>query len=90
MTALQGHVTATYEQLILAFGPPNVGGDGYKTDVEWEVAQDVFIYNWKNGRNYLGEDVTPVELITRWNIGGLSQLAVDFVKRRVHATTPHA
>jgi hypothetical protein len=76
-TSLQGHINATYDQLVAVFGQPEVftleNSDG-KIDVEWAIAFDngtvATIYNWKNGKNYCGADGLNVADITRWNIGG--------------------
>ena len=73
-TSLQGYIKASYEQLLNAFGPPNSNlCDNYKTDVEWafEFADGTVatLYNWKNGKNYLGDEGKEVEQITYWKIG---------------------
>ena len=71
-SSLQGRVEATYQELVAVFGEPNCHTDGYKTDAEWEFnitgRQTVNIYNYKNGKNYLGGNGLPVESITTWNI----------------------
>jgi len=84
-TCLQGQIIANYAELVRAFGPP-MAGDAYKTDAEWHVESYAdhtvaTIYNWKNGPAYCGPDGTPVEQITRWNIGGRSYAAVELVER---------
>ena len=82
-TCLQSYLTANYDDLVRAFGPP-MAGDSYKTDAEWVVRVNdttATIYNWKNGPAYLGADGIPVEQITRWNVGGRSQAAVRLVER---------
>ena len=82
-TCLQGQITANYDDLVRAFGAP-LAGDDYKTDAEWVVrvnATTATIYNWKNGRSYLGADGTQTEQITCWNIGGRSHEAVVLVER---------
>ena len=52
-----------------------------KTDVEWDIEfQDgtyLHIYNWKNGKNYLGDDGLEVDQITEWNVGGHSKKDLD-------------
>lgn len=72
-TCLQEQVVTSYKNLVKLFGQPNGNSDEYKTDAEWHLAIDgervVTIYNWKNGKNYLGADGLPVEEIIRWNIG---------------------
>lgn len=82
-TCLQGQIAANYDDLVRAFGPP-MAGDDYKTDAEWVVRVNettATIYNWKNGRSYLGADGIPTEQITCWNIGGRSHEAVRLVER---------
>ena len=62
-------------------------GDGYKTDAQWSLVFPdgviATVYNWKNGRNYLGADGDAVEDITEWNVGGKDELAVQRVRELV-------
>ena len=81
-TFLRGYIKASYEQLLKSFGEPHdPNGDNYKTDVEWafEFADGTIatLYNWKNGKNYLGE-AEGLELndIYEWHVGGFSEKAV--------------
>ena len=81
-TSLQGYIKASYEQLLKAFGPPNPNlCDNYKTDVEWafEFADGTIatLYNWKNGKNYNGDDGLELNHIYEWNVGGKSEKAVS-------------
>jgi hypothetical protein len=73
MTSLQGYITTTYAKLVEKYGEP-LKDDGYKSDaewiIEWEDGAIGTIYNWKNGKNYLGNRGSEVEDITDWNIGG--------------------
>jgi len=82
-TCLQGEVNATYEELTNLFGAPH-GGDGYKVDAEWEIKFDdgrvATVYNWKDGRNYCGEQGTPVEQIAEWHVGGDNPMVVQRVQ----------
>lgn len=82
-TCLQGEIEATYEELTNLFGAPH-GGDGYKVDAEWEIKFDdglvATVYNWKDGKNYCGEEGTPVEQITDWHVGGDKTAAVQRVQ----------
>lgn len=77
-TCLQDYVTVGYKTIVERYGQPTTS-DGYKVDaewvIEWEDGQVGTLYNWKNGKNYLGEDGTPVERIIEWNIGGKSKIA---------------
>ena len=80
-TYLQGYIRANYKQLLKAFGEPHdPNGDNYKTDVEWAFkfadGTVATIYNWKDGRNYLGPDGLEPENIHEWHVGGFSQKAV--------------
>ena len=88
-TFLQGYIKATYEQLLKTFGEPHdPNGDNYKTDVEWafEFADGTIatLYNWKNGKNYLGE-AEGLELndIYTWNVGGFNEKALTKLKERL-------
>jgi hypothetical protein len=77
-TCLQDYVTVGYKTIVERYGPPTTS-DGYKIDaewiIEWDDGQVGTLYNWKNGKNYLGENGTPVERIKEWNIGGKSKIA---------------
>ena len=81
-SCLQGYITAKYQDLVDAFGKPT-SSDGYKVDAEWEIKFEdgtiATIYNWKNGRNYNGNDGLDVEYITEWNIGGFEERAAELV-----------
>jgi len=84
-TSLQGHVDASYNQLVEVFGKPS-----YKTpfsetekittawDLEFPSGVIVTIYNWKNYENY-GKDPEPDEEY-EWHVGGYDQNAVYLVK----------
>lgn len=88
MTSLQGHVSATYDEMVEAFGEPHYdtpSGDG-KVNTEWEL--EFFdpsfstyvvatIYDWKDfdgGRR--SRDGSPYD----WHIGGHRRSAVDAVE----------
>lgn len=92
-TCLQGEVQATYAELCDLFGSHH-DGDGYKVDAEWYVQFSdgtvATIYNWKNGKNYEGENGLPLEQIDSWHIGGDSakaetqvQIALDLHREKV-------
>ena len=80
-TSLQGIVRTTYRDLVEIFGKDTCV-DTYKTDAEWEVIfgdnQVATIYNYKDGRNYLGEDGLDKKDIIDWHVGGKSK---DFYYR---------
>jgi hypothetical protein len=72
-TGLRGYITITYDELIEAFGSPGEG-DPYKVDAKWIVVfpGDVVatIYNYKNGKNYIGANGKSVQDMIDWHIGG--------------------
>lgn len=87
MTSLQGHVSATYQELVDAFGEPHYdtpSGDG-KVNTEWELeffdpSMNTYIvatiYDWKDfdgGRR--SRDGQPYD----WHIGGHKRSAVEAV-----------
>jgi len=81
-TYLQGELTASYAEIVAVLGKPNRKNDGYKTDAEWAFEKDGVIftlYNWKDGKNYLGKEGLPVREITEWHIGGKTPEAVEAV-----------
>ena len=90
-THLVGNIRLGYNKLVELFGEPLEGYD-YKTDAEWaleietETGKTVIatIYNWKNGKNYLGQEGPATENITRWNIGGHSTEAAELIYRTVY------
>lgn len=83
-SAYQGDIEITYDEIVAVIGNPCHDGDGYKLDAEWvlefEDGTIATIYNWKDGKNYLGDMGFTVKEICNWHIGGFNQDAVD----RVH------
>lgn len=82
-THLQGYVSTTYDKIVSKYGPP-IEGDGYKIDAEWIIQWEDglvgTIYNWKNGKNYLGKEGTPTKKIEEWNIGGHKSIVVKRIQ----------
>jgi hypothetical protein len=73
-TSFAGTIKVSYSRLVECFGNSYDDIDEYKTDANWIIQFEdgviVIIYNWKNGRNYLGNQVGfPKEDITEWHIG---------------------
>jgi hypothetical protein len=83
--SLQGYLTATYSELVDAFGEPSKYYDDSKSDAEWDVEFEdgtvAKVYNWKSGPNYLGKDGTPVKKITDWNVGARNPAAVEMIEQ---------
>lgn len=81
-TSLQGYIDLPYKQIREKVGEP-FDGDGYKVDAEWEYQTPygvATIYNYKDGKNYLGEDGLEVEEITDWHIGGHNKETFEYMK----------
>lgn len=84
-TSFRGYILATYSDLLKTFGDPNSGGDGYKVDVEWVLNTPhgvATIYNYKDGRAYLGKRGTPVEYICEWHVGGKNNEAYHYIRQQ--------
>lgn len=95
-TSLKGYVSTDYATLVEVFGEPHSDGDGYKVDAEWmlQFSNGVVatIYNYKDGRNYCGEDGLDVEDICDWHVGGKSSMADRTVDQYIeqHFALKHA
>lgn len=85
-TSLKGYISIDYATLVELFGQPEEG-DGYKVDAEWvlQFSNGVVatIYNWKDGRNYCGDEGLDVEDICDWHIGGKSAMAERTVEQYI-------
>ena len=83
-TCLQGYIDANYADLCEKLGPHS-NGDEYKVDAEWVLRFSdgtiATVYNYKDGKNYCGEDGLDVDDITEWHVGGRSQRAVELVQK---------
>ena len=83
-THLQGVMDVDYQKLVQIFGEPDLrGSDDFKSDAQWILMTEAgiaTIYNYKNGKNYLGEEGLEVERITEWHIGGHTPAVVEKVK----------
>lgn len=68
-----GELNISYKELVKTFGEPNGKPDLYKTDAEWVgyVYEEPFkIYNYKDGKSYLGDEGLDVKDITEWHVSG--------------------
>jgi len=78
----QGTIEVSFKEIFDKLGPCHWDGEGYKTDAEWAIKSGdtiATLYNWKNGKNYLGDQGLEIQDITEWNIGGNSKEAVDLI-----------
>jgi len=86
-TSLQGCIRVGFNRLVKAFGEPEKRlNDGYKTDANWIMLTPdgiATIYNYKNGKNYLGEEGWAKEDIVDWNIGGHKPEVAVWVKKAI-------
>ncbi len=73
-----GSIETTFSYLVEMLGEPKrYKRDGKKVDVEWNMNVPgtnggvvATIYNYKTGKNYLGEKGKDPEDITHWHVGG--------------------
>lgn len=81
---LVGYLDVSYAELVAAFGEPTPARDDYKSDAEWrfdtEQGAPVTIYNYKDGRNYLGDEGLDVSEIRDWHVGGNGPYAIEAVR----------
>jgi hypothetical protein len=83
-SSLVGTIDASYKEICSLFGKPIRYEEDGKVDAMWVVkfSDDTVasIYNWKDGRAFLGEKGLFVEKIKQWHIGGLSSAASTLVQ----------
>jgi len=85
-TSLQGYIDVSYKELVRIFGKPNAKGDCYKIDAEWGIQTSfgvATIYNYKNGKNYMGDEGMEVEEITEWHIGGHNKETAGYITGKI-------
>lgn len=74
-----GYFDAPFSYVRAILGEPiykkGYEGHDYKSDVVWQIIiksksiEIIRVYNYKNGKNYLGDKGLEPERITRWYIG---------------------
>ena len=76
-TSYQGNIDISYAELVETLDEGTDYYDDYKSDAEWVIqfgsGQCATIYNYKDGRNYMGLEGKDKEDIRDWHIGGKSQ-----------------
>lgn len=85
-TCLQGNVVCDYWTLVNIFGNPEGMYDNFKSDAAWDVSINgvvCTIYNYKDGKNYLGAQGLDKEEITDWHIGGKTRKSAALVNALV-------
>lgn len=87
-TSFKGYLHARYDQLVATFGEPRQTDIvNNKIDVEWILDTPhgvATIYNYKDGKAYLGESGNKPEEIYEWHVGGKKTETYDWVKNRLH------
>ena len=83
-----GEINVDYDTLVDVFGEPDpdLCRDS-KTDANWAIdtmdrdgsKRYISIYNWKDGKNYLGKKGTPASEITEWMVGGKKESDVGTI-----------
>ena len=88
-TGLRGYVKTSYKNLVSKLGKPYVWFEHDKVDVEWcfkfPDGTIATVYNYKDGKNYLGEKGKAVEDITNWHIGGNNNKSIGYMQLKVVA-----
>ena len=90
-----GYIDAPFSYLRAMLGEPiykkSYEGHDYKSDVVWQIIiksgpiEIVRVYNYKDGKNYLGEKGKDVRQITRWCIGGSNpEYARNYISNRLN------
>jgi len=85
-TSFKGFVYATYDQLLACFGDPAINMDNDKTDAEWVVDTQhgvATIYNYKDGKSYLGDAGLEMYKICEWHVGGKNNESYDWIKTQL-------
>jgi len=91
-TCLQGYICASYKSLVTKLGPPSDNYDDYKSDAEWHIEFEdgavATIYNWKDGKNYCGDEGLELSEITEWHIGGKTPRVEAWVNDYINNAWP--
>lgn len=89
---VMGHLNVSYAGLVDVLGEPGGNSDPYKQDAEWLLefpdGTVATVYNYKDGRAYLGDEGKPVEEITDWHVGGHHPDALRLVTELVQNLHP--
>jgi hypothetical protein len=86
-TSFKGYLYARYDQIVAAFGiPQQPHHSDNKIDVEWIISTPygvTTIYNYKDGKTYLGESGLRPEEMCEWHIGGKKNESYEWIKSRL-------
>ena len=89
-TSFQGYIYARYDQLCLAFGEPCIPNSlDKKTDAEWIINTPhgvATIYNYKNGKRYMGKSGLDISIICEWHVGAKNTKSYQWIKTKLEKT----
>lgn len=87
-TSFKGYLLANYFDIVAVFGEPHSNSQNDKTDAEWAFNTPygvAMIYNYKDGRSYLGDSGLDVTAICEWHIGGKNNRVVEYIEQRLRS-----
>lgn len=87
-TSKRGSMFSHYEDIVRVCGTPVVNREFGKSDVHWIVETDAglaTIYNYKDGKAYLGDEGLDYRDIKSWNIGAKSDDAAQEVIEQIQS-----
>lgn len=83
----KGIVLAPYDTLVAAFGSPREPKYlDHKIDVEWIISTPygvAVIYNYKNGKRYLGKNGIAIKEMRSWHVGGKNDESCTWVAQHL-------
>lgn len=85
-TSFRGYLYAEYSELVEKFGEPHSLENNHKIDAEWIVDTPhgvATIYNYKNGKAYLGRQGLDAPKIVAWHVGGHNIHSYEWVTRQL-------
>lgn len=85
-TSFKGYLLTTYEELVATFGQPKTNPDNHKVDAEWIIDTPhgvATIYNYKDGKSYMGDKGLEITQICEWHVGGKSIEPYNWVKKQI-------
>lgn len=89
-TSFKGYLYARYDQLIATFGEPTQPQySDNKIDTEWIIDTPhgvATIYNYKDGKAYLGHSGLNPEEIYEWHVGSKKTGAYQWVREALYTT----
>lgn len=86
-TSFKGYLLANYNDLVSVFSRPITDIDDCKTDAEWIIDTPygvTTIYNYKNGKRYLGKNGLDTSIICKWHVGAKKLKSFEWIKTELH------